>query len=182
MTRTATTAQCVQTIRLGAPTPKPAVNQPQVDTRNTTPVHSALEMSAPPLAKVTALVARRGRRRCPRSADVFRVRGTADIHREWIDALLLDEPHRDLMDLASHDCSRRTKRLFRDHTPRTGQAPRPFSCHLRKICDLIVIRTLRAPRRPVSHRQPAVDDGNPLGSLISFDQRSTGESQRTAGV
>jgi hypothetical protein len=27
--------------------------------------------------------------------DIFRARWTADIHREWIDALLLNQPHRD---------------------------------------------------------------------------------------
>ena len=46
-------------------------------------------------------------------SDVFRARWTADIHREWIDALLLNEPHRDraaleatrdLMDRATRDC------------------------------------------------------------------------------
>lgn len=46
-------------------------------------------------------------------SDVFRARWTADIHREWIDALLRDEPHRDraalehtrdLMDRATRDC------------------------------------------------------------------------------
>lgn len=45
-------------------------------------------------------------------ADLFRARWTADIHREWIDALLLDQPHRnraalertrDLMDTATRD-------------------------------------------------------------------------------
>ena len=46
-------------------------------------------------------------------SDVFRARWTADIHREWIDALLRNEPHRDraalertrdLMDRATRDC------------------------------------------------------------------------------
>lgn len=45
--------------------------------------------------------------------DVFRAKWTADIHREWIDALLRNEPHRDraalertrdLMDRATRDC------------------------------------------------------------------------------
>ena len=45
--------------------------------------------------------------------DVFRTKWTADIHREWIDALLRNEPHRDrsalertrdLMDKATRDC------------------------------------------------------------------------------
>jgi hypothetical protein len=46
-------------------------------------------------------------------ADIFRARWTADIHREWIDALLLNQPHRDRaalertrdqMDSATRDC------------------------------------------------------------------------------
>ena len=45
--------------------------------------------------------------------DLFRAKWTADIHREWIDALLRNEPHRDraalertrdLMDQATRDC------------------------------------------------------------------------------
>ena len=45
--------------------------------------------------------------------DLFRVKWTADIHREWIEALLRNEPHRDratlertrrLMDRATRDC------------------------------------------------------------------------------
>ena len=45
--------------------------------------------------------------------DIFRARWTADIHREWIDALLLNQPHRhraalertrDQMDSATRDC------------------------------------------------------------------------------
>ena len=45
--------------------------------------------------------------------DVFRAKWTTDIHREWIDALLLNQPHRDrevlertrsLMDKATRDC------------------------------------------------------------------------------
>ena len=45
--------------------------------------------------------------------DIFRARWTADIHREWIDALLLNQPHRDRvalertrdqMDRATRDC------------------------------------------------------------------------------
>jgi len=45
--------------------------------------------------------------------DLFRARWTADIHREWIEALLRNEPHReratlertrDLMDKATRDC------------------------------------------------------------------------------
>ena len=47
------------------------------------------------------------------AGDVFRAKWTADIHREWIDALLLNQPHRDravlertrsLMDRATRDC------------------------------------------------------------------------------
>ena len=46
-------------------------------------------------------------------SDVFRVRWTADIHREWIDALLRNEPHRSrtvlertrsLVDRSTRDC------------------------------------------------------------------------------
>lgn len=46
-------------------------------------------------------------------ADLFRAKWTADIHREWIDALLRHEPHREraalertrnLMDAATRDC------------------------------------------------------------------------------
>ena len=46
-------------------------------------------------------------------ADVFRAKWTADIHREWIDALIENEPHRnraalertrDLMDRSTRDC------------------------------------------------------------------------------
>ena len=45
--------------------------------------------------------------------DLFKAKWTADIHREWIDALLRNEPHRDraalertrnLMDRATRDC------------------------------------------------------------------------------
>ena len=45
--------------------------------------------------------------------DIFRARWTADIHREWIDALLINQPHRDRaalertreqMDRATRDC------------------------------------------------------------------------------
>ncbi len=45
--------------------------------------------------------------------DIFRARWTADIHREWIDALLVNQPHRDRaalertrdqMDSATRDC------------------------------------------------------------------------------
>ncbi|MDO8982325.1 hypothetical protein [Cypionkella sp.] len=45
--------------------------------------------------------------------DLFKAKWTADIHREWIDALLRNEPHReraalertrDLMDMATRDC------------------------------------------------------------------------------
>ena len=45
--------------------------------------------------------------------DVFRAKWTEDIHREWIDALIRNEPHRDratlehtrrLMDRATRDC------------------------------------------------------------------------------
>ena len=45
--------------------------------------------------------------------DLFKAKWTADIHREWIDALLRNEPHReraalertrDLMDSATRDC------------------------------------------------------------------------------
>ena len=45
--------------------------------------------------------------------DVFQAKWTADIHREWIDALLRNEPHRNravlertrgLMDQATRDC------------------------------------------------------------------------------
>lgn len=45
--------------------------------------------------------------------DFFKAKWTADIHREWIDALLRNEPHReraalertrDLMDMATRDC------------------------------------------------------------------------------
>jgi hypothetical protein len=45
--------------------------------------------------------------------DMFRAKWTADIHREWIDALLENEPHRsrvvlertrDLMDRSARDC------------------------------------------------------------------------------
>ena len=45
--------------------------------------------------------------------DIFRARWTADIHREWIEALLLNQPHRDRaalertrgkMDSAMRDC------------------------------------------------------------------------------
>jgi predicted nucleic acid-binding protein len=45
--------------------------------------------------------------------DIFRARWTADIHREWIEALLLNQPHRDRaalertrdkMDSATRDC------------------------------------------------------------------------------
>ena len=46
-------------------------------------------------------------------ADLFKAKWTADIHREWIDALLRNEPHREkvalertrnLMDTATRDC------------------------------------------------------------------------------
>lgn len=45
--------------------------------------------------------------------DLFKAKWTADIHREWIDALLRNEAHweraalertRDLMDMATRDC------------------------------------------------------------------------------
>ena len=46
-------------------------------------------------------------------ADLFRAKWTADIHREWMEALLANEPHRDrarlqrtrdLMDRSTRDC------------------------------------------------------------------------------
>ncbi len=46
-------------------------------------------------------------------SDLFRARWTADIHREWIEALLVNQPHRDQallertrdkMDTATRDC------------------------------------------------------------------------------
>lgn len=42
--------------------------------------------------------------------DLFRARWTADIHREWIEALLAEQPHR------SRDALERTRALMDLHT------------------------------------------------------------------
>ena len=65
--------------------------------------------------------------------DVFRAKWTEDIHREWIDALIRNEPHRD--------------RATLEHT---GAA-----------CDLSRCQKDQAFRRAVTIRRETVDDDRP---------------------
>ena len=85
--------------------------------------------------------------------DVFRAKWTADIHREWIDALLRNEPHRDratlertsrLMDRATRDC---LVTKFEPLIP-TLDLPDPDDRHVLAAaivgrCDVIVTCNLR---------------------------------------
>ena len=85
--------------------------------------------------------------------DVFRAKWTADIHREWIDALLRNEPHRDraalertrdLMDSATRDCLV----TGYDGLIAALDLPDPDDCHVLAAaitgrCDVIVTRNLR---------------------------------------
>jgi len=86
-------------------------------------------------------------------ADVFRAKWTADIHREWIDALMRHQPHRDRaalertrvqMDTATRDC------LVTGYEPliATIDLPDPDDRHVVAAaivgrCDAIVTQNLR---------------------------------------
>ena len=86
-------------------------------------------------------------------ADIFRARWTADIHREWIDALLLNQPHRDQaalertrdkMDSATRDC---LVTGYQSLIP-SLQLPDPDDRHVLAAaiagrCDAIVTQNLR---------------------------------------
>ena len=85
--------------------------------------------------------------------DLFRAKWTVDIHREWIDALIRNEPHRDraalertrdLMDQATRDC------LITGYETiiSTLDLPDPDDCHVLAAaivgrCDVIVTSNLR---------------------------------------
>ena len=85
--------------------------------------------------------------------DLFRAKWTADIHREWIEALLRNEPHRDraalertrdLMDAATRDC------LVAGYEPLIAALtlPDPNDRHVLAAaivgrCDVIVTRNLK---------------------------------------
>ena len=85
--------------------------------------------------------------------DLIRAKWTADIHREWIDALLRNEPHRDrtalertrgLMDQATRDC------LVTGYEALTSALILPdpddrhvFAAAIVGRCDVIVTRNLR---------------------------------------
>jgi hypothetical protein len=85
--------------------------------------------------------------------DIFRARWTADIHREWIDALLLNQPHRDRaalertrdkMDSATRDC---LVTGYQSLIP-SLQLPDPDDRHVLAAaivgrCDAIVTQNLR---------------------------------------
>jgi len=85
--------------------------------------------------------------------DIFRARWTADIHREWIDALLLNQPHRDQaalertrdkMDSATRDC---LVTGYKSLIP-SLQLPDPNDRHVLAAaivgrCDAIVTQNLR---------------------------------------
>jgi len=85
--------------------------------------------------------------------DIFRARWTADIHREWIDALLLNQPHRDRialewtrdqMDTATRDC---LVTGYHSLIP-SLQLPDPNDRHVLAAaivgrCDAIVTQNLR---------------------------------------
>jgi hypothetical protein len=85
--------------------------------------------------------------------DMFRAKWTADIHREWIDALLLNQPHRDRaalertrdrMDTATRDC---LVTGYHSLIP-SLQLPDPDDRHVLAAaivgrCDAIVTRNLR---------------------------------------
>jgi hypothetical protein len=86
-------------------------------------------------------------------ADLFRAKWTADIHREWIEALLKNEPHRsradlertrDLMDKSTRDC------LVTGYEPLIGSLtlPDPDDRHVLAACivgrcDVIVTHNLK---------------------------------------
>jgi hypothetical protein len=85
--------------------------------------------------------------------DIFRARWTVDIHREWIDALLLNQPHRDRaalertrdqMDSATRDC---LVTGYHSLIP-SLELPDPDDRHVLAAaivgrCDAIVTRNLR---------------------------------------
>jgi predicted nucleic acid-binding protein len=86
-------------------------------------------------------------------ADMFRAKWTADIHREWIEALLRNEPHRQRetlertrqkMDASTRDC------LVTNYEPLIGALalPDPDDRHvlaaaIKGRCDAIVTQNLR---------------------------------------
>jgi len=86
-------------------------------------------------------------------ADLFRAKWTADIHREWIEALLEREPHRDraalertrdLMNKAARDC------LVTGYEAliTSLELPDPDDCHVLAAaivgqCDVIVTQNLK---------------------------------------
>ncbi len=86
-------------------------------------------------------------------ADLFREKWTADIHREWIEALLVDQPHRDRvalertrdrMNAATRDC---LVTGYQTLIP-SLRFPDPDDRHVLaaaivRHCDAIVIQTLR---------------------------------------
>ena len=95
-------------------------------------------------------------------SDVFRVKWTADIHREWINALLRKEPHRDraalertraLVDRATRDC---LVTGYESIIP-TLDLPDPDDRHVLAAaitgrCDAIVTKNLLDfPKVAVSH-------------------------------
>jgi hypothetical protein len=99
--------------------------------------------------------------------DMFRVKWTADIHREWIDALLLHQPHRDRaalegtrdqMNTATRDC---LVTGFHSLIP-SLQLPDPDDRHVLAAaivghCDAIVTQTLRDfPDKALAPSGPAV--------------------------
>ena len=87
------------------------------------------------------------------ASDVFQAKWTADIHREWIEALLRNEPHRDraalqrtcdLMDRATRDC---LVTGYENLVP-TLNLPDPDDRHVLAAaiagrCDVIVTSNLR---------------------------------------
>ena len=88
------------------------------------------------------------------ASDVFQAKWTADIHREWIEALLRNEPHRDraalqrtrdLMDRETRDCLVTEYEAF---IPILDNLPDPDDRHVLAAaiagrCDAIVTSNLR---------------------------------------
>ncbi len=57
--------------------------------------------------------------------DLYKSKWTADIHREWIENLLLNEPHRERAELRSHTASSRSLDALSSWRNRSAEQLRP---------------------------------------------------------